>query len=265
MSKLKCAYLFRRDFDNPGDLYSCPVHYFFPDKSGIIIDVYDENLPDIEVDVVFIDGGAIFSTIKFINSVEQILTKVKSKYKIVWGVGLTSTLQDHITLNYDLFGTRDFNTTNFDWVPCSSVLHPMLFKNLNKIPSKKFLVVDHWKRPIEFMYEHTRLNNKPNNIHAVIEKIADHEYVFTSSYHVAYWATLLKRKTYVIGNELPAKFYTMKHSPTIESKFTDDLLDNFVIWETAFDECLEANKSFKQKVEELTGEKFAFVNPAFNL
>ena len=264
MTKLTYAYLFRRDFDNAGDLHSCPMHYLSGDKHGIMIDVYDNNLPNIEVDVLFIGGGAIFSTKKFVNSIEHILTRVKSKYKIVWGVGLTPALLENNNIQYDLFGVRDFNIPNYTWTPCSSALHASLYKNLTKIPSKKFLVVDHWKRPIEFTLEHTRLNNKPNNINAIIENIVDHEYVFTTSFHVAYWAILLNRKTYVIGENLPGKFHTMKHSPIIVPKFNDELLDQTLIWDNAYEECVEANKNFRHRIKDLIGIEFPFTNTNFN-
>jgi hypothetical protein len=97
-----------------------------------------------------------------------------------------------------------------------------------------------------------------------MENIANHEYVFTSSYHAAYWATLLKRKTYVIGDQLPSKFYTMKHSPVIASSFKDNLLDQPLIWENSFEECIEANQNFRNKVEDLIGVKFDFINTNFN-
>jgi hypothetical protein len=106
--------------------------------------------------------------------------------------------------------------------------------------------------------------NKPNNIDTIIEAIADHKCIFTSSYHVAYWATLLKKKTYVIGDNLPTKFYSMKHSPLIASTYDDSLLNQGTVYYNAYDECIAATKQFRNKVEELTGEKFSFINPAFN-
>jgi hypothetical protein len=264
MSKLKYAYLFRRDFQNPGDLYSCAMHYLTTDKNGIMIDVYDENVPEMEVDTIIIGGGAIFSTKKFIDLVDNILLKIKSKHTISWGVGLTNTLQSEIKSTFDLFGARDFIETNQTWVPCPSVLHPAILQNLDKKPTKKFLVVDHWKRPIEFSRNHTRMFNKPNNIETVIESIADHKCIFTSSYHVAYWATLLKKKTYIIGDNLPLKFYTMKHRPKIATKYSDDLLNQGTVYYNAYDECIDATKQFRNKVEEITGEKYVFRNPIFN-
>jgi hypothetical protein len=264
MTKLKYAYVFRRDFQNPGDLYSCPMHYLTNDKNGIMIDVYDENVPELEVDIIFIGGGAIFSTKRFIHSINNILSKVKAKHKIVWGAGLNDSLKEEITTSFDLFGIRDFVDSNQLWTPCPSVLHPTLIKNVNKIPTHKFLVIDHWKRPINFPRKHTRMFNKPNNIDTVIDAIADHKRIFTTSYHVAYWATLLKKKTYVIGEDLPLKFYTMKHSPVIASKYSDALLMQGTVYRNAYDECIDATKQFRNKLEELVDEKFKFSNPTFN-
>lgn len=264
MRKLKYAYIFRRDFENPGDLYSCPMHYLTKDKHGIMIDVYDDNVPEMEVDVVIVGGGAIFSNNKFISSIDNILEKVKSKYRIAWGVGLTSSIKHNIKSNFDLFGCRDFTVENQFWTPCLSVLHPLIFENLNKIPKNKFLVVDHWKRPIHFPRNHTRIFNKPNNIETVIQAISNHKRIFTSSFHVAYWATLLKRKVYVIGDNLPGKFFTMKHSPVIAENYTDDLLNQGTVYYDAYENCVDENKKFRTAIEQVVGEKIIFANPKFN-
>lgn len=254
------AYLFRKDFDNPGDLYSCVMHYFFPNRAGIMLDVYHTNIPNIEVDVLFVGGGAIFTTNKFIHDINSILDKITAKYKIAWGVGYNPNLKQEIQHNFDLFGIRDFGVEDHPWVPCPSVLHIELLKNINVTPTKDFLVIDHWKRPIEFADECTRITNKFNNIQHVIKLIAEHRYILTSSYHAAYWATLLKKKTFVIGNGLPDKFYTMKHSPLIAPKFDYDLIDQATVHNYAFEECMAETNNFRVKVEELTSIEFSFQN-----
>lgn len=254
------AYLFRKDFDNPGDLYSCIMHYLFPDRSGIMLDVYHTDIPTFDVDIAIVGGGAILSTRKFINDIDEILSKVNAKYKIVWGVGYNPDLKDHIQTNFDLIGVRDSNVIDYDWVPCPSVLHLEIQRHYDTVPTKDFLIIDHWKRPVEFDGKCTRIDNKPNNIHNVIRTIADHRYVLTSSYHAAYWATLLKKQTFVIGNELPGKFYTMKHSPVIASQFNYGLIDQATIYDNAYEDCLLATRNFKEKVENLTGVEFALRN-----
>ena len=265
MNKLKYAYVFRRDFQNPGDLYSCIMHYLNADYQSIMIDVYNSKIPKIDVDVVFVGGGAIFSTTKFINNVDKVLSNINAKYKIAWGVGLTEELKTTIQSNFNLFGSRDFRGDENQWVPCPSAFHPLITHNLNKKPTKNFLVIDHWKRPIEFNHDHTRMINKPNNIESIIEAISNHERIFTSSYHVAYWATLLQKRTYVIGENLPGKFFTMKHSPVIAERYTDDLLQQGTVYYNAYNECINANKKFKKQVENLIGEQVTCINPNFNL
>jgi hypothetical protein len=264
MSKLKYAYLFRQDFENAGDLYSTIRHYSTEDKHGIILDVYNDNIPNIDVDVLFIGGGAIFSTDHFTSSIEKILEKVNARFKIVWGVGISPNFTNNITAPYDLFGIRDNNVTGYDWTPCPSVLHNSIFTNLATNPTKKFLVINHWKRPINFPYEHTAINNKNKNVTDILDCIADHEYVFTSSYHGAYWSTLLGKKTFVISETLPSKFFTMKHSPIIANSVTDDLFDKSIVYKNAFEECLTATQNFRNKIENLIGVKFNFTNPNFN-
>ncbi len=68
-----------------------------------------------------------------------------------------------------------------------------------------------------------------------------------------YWATLLKKKVFVIGDKLPTKFNRVKHFPVIASEFTPDLIDKAVVWDGAFLECVKRNYLFNRNVEEVTG------------
>ena len=164
-----------------------------------------------------------------------------------------------------MIGVRDFGTSNYDWVPCPSVLHPAFNENLKKISTKDFLIIDHWKRPITFNKKVTRIANKPNNINAILEAIAEHRYVITTSYHAAYWATLLRKKTIVVGSNLPQKFYTLKHQPVIVPKVEVQSIDEATVYHSAYDECVLANNVFRVKVENFIGMDFTFINRQQNI
>ena len=224
-----------------------------------MLDVYNINIPKIDVDVLFLGGGAIFSTTKFINDINSITANINAKHIIVWGAGFNPALNENIRAKYDLVGIRDWGVPRYQWVPCPSVLHPSLLTNIDRTPTKDFLIVDHWKRPIDFDGDCTRINNKPNNIQNIISLIADHRYVLTSSYHAAYWATLLKKKTFVIGDSMPEKFYTMKHKPLFASKFEHKLIDQAIIHDDAYNDCMLATNEFKSQVEYVTNIPFAFL------
>lgn len=252
---MKYAYVYSVDYDNPGDINSSVHDYFGVGYKGIIIDVFSTDLPDMHVDVLIIGGGALFTSNKFLRGLNYIRSKVKSKHTIVWGVGFDSNLQDtNVVSQFDLFSTREHKLhKEIQWVPCPSVLHPVFRRTDLPGVSNDYLVVDHFKRKIPLALPHTRIVNKPNSIHNIVEAISSHNYVITSSYHVMYWATLLKKKVFVIGDKLPTKFNRVKHFPVIASEFTPDLIDKAVVWDGAFLECVKRNYLFNRNVEEVTG------------
>jgi hypothetical protein len=58
-----------------------------------------------------------------------------------------------------------------------------------------------------------RLTNTTQNFEQVLDFLASGETIITSSYHGAYWGTLLGRK--VLAFPFSTKFYTFKHLPTL--------------------------------------------------
>lgn len=257
---MKLVYLYRFDTENPGDLYSAPVHYLGSSRSGLSLDIFTNDIPEIKSDAVIIGGGALMTNKKFLRNIYRCLESIDSKYRIVWGVGFEP---DNIDLDikdqFDLFSTREYKlNSEVEWVPCSSVLHP-IFNEVESIrPTQDFLIVDHFKRFIEFDKLHTRIVNKPNNIRNIVEQIAKHRFIITSSYHVAYWSILLGKRCAVIGDKLPKKFNRMKHFPVISKTWNDDLYDQAKVWPEARYESIKANYRFHRKFEDLLGVE----NPA---
>lgn len=262
MSDYKFAYLYRMDIENPGDINSTIMRYFTNNLHGLMIDVSVPDIPKMKVDTLFIGGGAIFTTEVFINNINTILKNVEAKHKIVWGAGVLKDLIPKEIKKYDLFGTRDV-LKGFEWVPCPSVMHDSFVKFIDKPRKKGMLILNHWKRPIDIGIDCTIIKNKPNVMDEVLEAISDHTYVLTSSYHAAYWATLLKRKVILIGENLPAKFDNMKHYPVIAKTFSKDLLQKAKVWEDAYFESIVANNNFRKKVENLIEIPLTFRNPMF--
>ena len=250
---MKLAYIFRTDYENPGDLYSSPMHYLGEPYKGIAIDAFANNVPEMEVDAIIIGGGALMTNEKFVNALTNITEKIHAKHKIVWGVGFESdNVAVDIKNNFDLFSTREYKlNSEIDWVPCASVLHPQFGKIKSVIPTKDFLVVDHFKRSIKFDRPHTRIINRPNCIGNILEKIADHRHIITSSYHVAYWSILAGKQCYVIGENLPTKFRRMKHFPVIANQWDNSLIDQSRQWDDALYESTLANYRFHRQLEDL--------------
>lgn len=252
---MKFAYIHRYDTENPGDLYSSPMHYLGNTRNGVIVDVFAEDIPEMSVDVTIIGGGALFTNKKFLRNLDHKLDTIKSKHTVVWGVGFEpKNIDTGISSRFDLFGTREHKIDpNIQWVPCSSCLHEVFREHESIVPTKDFLVVDHFKRSIDFDKPHTRIINRPNSIRNIVGQIADHRFVLTSSYHVAYWSILMGKKCAVIGDSLPGKFNRMKHFPVKAKTWHDDLYDHAKIWPNARYESVKANYRFHRQLEELMG------------
>lgn len=252
---MKLAYIFRVDVDNPGDLHSSPVHYLGSSRSGVIVDVFGNNTPDIKVDAVIVGGGALLTNKKFARNLNRCLERIDAKYKIAWGIGFEP---DNVDINvrdqFDLFSTREYKLDkDIDWVPCASALHPIFDEIEKTTADEDFLVIDHFKRSVAFEKPHTRIVNRPNNIRTIIDQIAQHRFVITSSYHVAYWSILAGKRCAVIGDKLPGKFNRMKHFPAIANSWHDDLYDQAKSWPEARYESIQANYRFHRQFEDLVG------------
>lgn len=252
-------FLYRRDYTNPGDIWSSPVHYLHERWQGIELDVnrvhYLENR---EFDNVFIGGGAIFTVGHWIRNLDRTLKNIKFKNLIYWGAGRGLDHQfpfvQHVPT---LAGSREWEPGYFsdytEWVPCASVFHTKLQKLLNEKHNKDFLVVDHWKRePIVFPAEHSRINNNPQTLDQMLLAISEHKWILTTSYHAAYWATLLNKRVIVLRIDNPDnKFRAFKHPPVISRKFNWELVGQAKNYSEAYEECLAANLRFRDKVYSL--------------
>lgn len=252
-------FLYRKDFANPGDIWSSPIHYLDDNWRGMTLDVdksYD--LENKHFDTVFIGGGALFTIGNYIYNIQKILETVKFNKLVYWGVGRGLT-HDFPFVEYipDLASSREWEPDYFseyvEWVPCASVLHPLIEKYINRPNTKDFLVLNHWKRSeILFPAEHTKMNNKPQTIEQMLEVIAAHKWVLTTSYHAAYWATLLNKRVIVLQVDNPDnKFRGFKHRPVVVKKFNWETVVQAKNYPNAYEECLYANLRFRDKVYNL--------------
>jgi hypothetical protein len=260
VEKMKYAYVHRLDLTNPGDLWSCPQHYFGEDSHGVLIDteIPPENIPQMNVDVLIVGGGAVLSGSRWVSRVETMLDKIHARHRVIWGAGAAGTdiaKIKSITANFNLVGLRDYNLIGkADWVPCVSVFH-RYFRQPRVKPKRDFLVIDHFKRPVEIdpSLQTTRIINKPNSINTMLELIDSHRVIVTASYHAAYWATLLNKKVIVMGDPIVSKFQWMKHPPVLATKWTNTLLDQAISYPDAYEECKTANADFYKKFRETIG------------
>jgi hypothetical protein len=249
-------YTHRTDLGNPGDLWSCPVRYVDKTLQGPTIDLRALGSVKESVDTLIVGGGGLFYESKMTGYVQEYVNNCKPNNLIIWGVGSNTEVSNDLLSQADLVGVRQkYDDSTWDWLPCSSVLHPGINERRKVRSTKNFLIVENWKRKIINFpaVECTRINNNPMTIENILDSIVDHEYVITSSYHAWYWATLLNRKVVVCtdSTSIANKFTHLPYLTPVSETFSWDLLDCAKIHPQARDECSELNYNFIEQVKEL--------------
>jgi len=182
-----------------------------------------------------------------------------------------------------LVGCRDFDpSSQFRWVPCVSCLHESLdpprvsrqffFGTLpayddgagcaerigmltSTVPEGNHVAahLDDWvKRSL--LNATDVLSNAGTDMSPIVEFLRRYDVIVTSSYHAAYWSTLLGKKVIVV-NVWSSKFSWMKHPPTV---YSGDLLADVVRakrFPNALEECREATYGFARDVFALLGRR----------
>jgi exopolysaccharide biosynthesis predicted pyruvyltransferase EpsI len=90
--------------------------------------------------------------------------------------------------------------------------------------------------------------NNCTDLAQVIAFLGSAETVLTSTYHGAYWSTLLGKKVVVV-DPFANRFFGMKHMPAIgAAENLQTLRGNARAYPEALEECRAANRSFGEKV-----------------
>jgi hypothetical protein len=208
------------DSTNIGDLVSAPTLYFdFPGYSVVREDIRTINLEDVKDKHIIVGGGGLVFS-RFLESFSQLSQQKKSTKLISWGIGQqiydnyqSQDIQNfdysQYTQGFDLVGIRDSHYKN-NWVPCASCMHKSFDKK--REIKHEFVVFSHKKFQIKIdPFPH--MTNSSQNLDEILDFLGSGETILTSSYHGAYWGTLLGRK--VLSFPFTSKFYTFKHSPGI--------------------------------------------------
>lgn len=233
-----------KDVYNVGDIHSAPLLYF--------------DLPGHQTELADINSRSKYTSHAVILGGGALLTKVIRRkmtfpgISIVWGAGFTNREADGFvpyTLPHkSLVGVRDVGTP-YEWVPCASCMSP-LFDQEYKIRKEYTVFENTLHKPLK----RADLGNCGVDMKTVVEELASAETVVTSSYHGAYWATLLGRK--VLAVPLGSKFHAMKHPPLFVKDETWWRVQGRT-WPGALQECREANVKFADKVRQLLDQKGA--------
>lgn len=212
------------DPTNIGDQLSAPANYFeFPGHDLEVRDIRSLSADDVTDQHVIVGGGGLLFK-RFRNAIALLQTPQQSPHtqgkRILWGVG-QQIYKGHQTLVHqsfdyspytqgmDLVGIRDHDL-GYDWVPCASCMHAEFDKP--RTPQHDVVVFSHKKFQIRVKGVPC-LTNEEGDFASVLDFLGSGETVLTSSFHGAYWATLLGRK--VLAFPFSSKFHTLKHSPTL--------------------------------------------------
>lgn len=208
------------DPTNIGDALSAPARYFpFPGYTVDYADIRDLKTEDIRDKHLILGGGGLLFP-RFLNTITQLLAAKQQTKMVVWGVGQQVYGRDKhraaMSFDYapyldrfDLSGIRDFGLPQ-TWVPCASCMHPAFDRQ--RTIQHEFVVFSHKKFRLS-LENFPRMTNDSQDFEAVLDFLGSGETILTSSYHGAYWGTLLGRK--VLAFPFSSKFYTLKHLPAL--------------------------------------------------
>ncbi|MDH6058344.1 polysaccharide pyruvyl transferase family protein [Umezakia ovalisporum] len=208
------------DFTNIGDLFSAPTKYFtFPGYNVQQADIRTIN-DDFTDQYIIVGGGGLLYE-PFLHSFKKLIASKANTKLIAWGIGqqiysssFTQQKLDNFgyceyLTDFDLVGIRDFNH-QYNWVPCPSCMHPAFDKKRDI--KHEFVVFSHKKFQMKIA-KFPNMTNNNQDIYEILDFLGSGETILTSSYHGAYWGTLLGRK--VLSFPFSSKFYTLKHPPGI--------------------------------------------------
>jgi len=216
---------------NIGDILSAPLNYFefpgFQCETRDIDDLPTDFPPDLSdanprannpkgKHLILGGGGLLFS--RYLGKVTAPGHHPNRGLYIFWGVGqqwydgdpsLTFRQFDYqpYLKGVDLVGVRDYQV-GLPWVPCPSCLHPAFDKP--RTPQREFVVFSHKKFRIQVPGV-PALTNEVMDLETVLDFLGSGETILTSSFHGAYWGTLLGRR--VLAFPFSSKFYGLKHAP----------------------------------------------------
>lgn len=211
------ACVYRTSMTNVGDKACCPADYF---HLGNVVRVDVARLEDRrnhtilqDADSIVLGGGGVFY---FEHSVARLMDAHGHK-TVVWGAGANrhgSQVQSYPNNLHKcaLVGLRDDCE---DWVPCVSCFNALFDRYVNQhVEVNELVVYEHKRFPIlSECGGWPRLRNNAS-LNEALQFIASGRVVITNSYHGAYWAMLLGKRT-IVYQPFSSKFHGMKWQPPI--------------------------------------------------
>ena len=257
--KYNILFLHWKNTKNIGDLSCCPADYFDKFKqiqtNSIVRDFREINSVPRNINLI-IYGGGLLPEFPYLHFYREAFPKAKL---VAWGLGITGrNLKKvdplvHLSRKdkFDLYSSRDYEATD-NYVPCVSCMSP-LFDISNKEVKHETLCYGHSDmKPLELESKKYGVPYKDNtnvsSLSEALDFISSGNHIITSTFHGAYWATLLNKKVTMIP--FGSKFFNLKYLPSISYDFKSALATG-----RSFDGCLEEarylNTKFFKKVTNL--------------
>ena len=197
-----------------------------------------------DIDLIIYGGGAL-------PDFPEVYRRAFFNAKVVaWGVGITSPKLEKVNNSihyetqkkFDLYSSRDYGATD-NYVPCVSCMSQEFNKKTKTI--YEYVCYGHsGKMPLKEQALELKIpyndNSSFNNLHDVINFLSSGNHIITSSYHGAYWGTLLGKKVSIIP--FGSKFFNFKYQPNTFENLKSALSNGL-----SFDGCLEEARYLNKK------------------
>jgi hypothetical protein len=245
-----CINFHRRNPRNVGDM-SCTPPLYVPELARTpSLDIFRcQAAIDLRKKAVIIGGGGLLGHSAFVRHLSNV-SDSGADHLVFWGGGQNvhgtrTVAYPEILSKFTLVGIRDHGSP-FPWVPCISCLHEEF--DQPKQVTNEIVVYSHREFVLSGINHLPALTNSESDIRKVIRFLASGETIVTTSYHGAYWGTLLGRRVVVV-DPFSSKFFAFRHPPVLCS--ADDWragVQRAASYPHSLAECRAANVEFAERV-----------------
>lgn len=252
ISRAKGINFHRRNAHNIGDLKCGPAEYIDSLSEYKMIEIFRcRKTMRLSNQNVIVGGGGLLANDFFSKQISNIVAS-NPKSLVCWGAGQNT--HDSETVSYpevlkefDLVGVRD-DKSPYEWVPCASCLSNV-FDEAYPI-THDIVLYNH--SDFSGLKDHgfPELQNSETDFRKIIRFLGSGNTVITTSYHGAYWATLLGRKAVVL-NPFSSKFFAFRHPPELAGDHDwKTAINRALSYPGSLEECRQSNLAFSRKVQE---------------
>ena len=257
----KLHFIHYLDYENVGDWLASPLNYYadyFIKKYNVVyhsLEFIKWNLIQPN-DAIILGGGGLFENEpliqEYINRMLDLCGCV-----IGWSVGFHKREDVKMEMpeidysRFALLSIRDYDyPIKLEYVPCVTCLLPQLRK---KRESKNTLaVINHTAYPITD--SGLPIIDNSVGIDEMTDFIAESDTILTSSYHAAYWALLMGKKT-IVAYTWANKFKHFKCKPVLLDSLSVEIVNKVIAdgeaktYDGWLDECVDLNDKYFEKVK----------------